>query len=155
MIDIKGNSVDYRSARLSNFTDRQFEFDGVSCAGIEGILQALKCPDPCIQKDICALSGREAKRRGIDFNSWKESQLLWWQGQSFHRSGREYLELITRIYDSAFIQDKSFSSDLLAIGYEDICHSIGNPDMRDTVLTEVEMIHQLNRLRIRALGDHR
>lgn len=155
MININGKSTDPRSARLSNFTDRLFEFDTVSCAGIEGILQALKCPDPETQKEICALRGWEAKRRGMEFNNWKESQILWWQGRSFHRSSREYIELITRIYDSVFSQDITFVTDLLSAGYEDICHSIGNPDMRDTVLTEVEMIHQLNRLRVKALGDHR
>lgn len=155
MIDIKGNCSDPRAARLSNFTDRSFVFDGVSCAGIEGILQALKCPNPEIQKEICALRGREAKRKGVCFNEWKDRQFLWWKGRPFDRSSREYAELISRIYDEVFIQDKSFSSDLLATGYEDICHSIGNPDMRDTVLTEIEMIHQLNRLRIKTLGDHR
>lgn len=155
MIDIKGNNPDPRSARLSNFTDRPFDFDGVSCAGIEGILQALKCPDPEMQKEICALPGFEAKHAGVLFNNWKGEQILWWQGQPYFRSAREYLELITRIYDAVYAQDLSFATDLSATGYEDLCHSIGNPDMRDTVLTEVEMIYQLNRLRIRALGDHR
>ncbi len=155
MIDINGYSTDLRAARLSNFTNRPFEFDNVPCVGIEGILQSLKCPDPEIQKEICALRGREAKRKGAEFNNWKESQILWWQGRPFHRSSREYIELITRIYDSVFSQDTTFASDLLSTGYEDIRHTIGNPDMRDTVLTEVEMIHQLNRLRIKVLGDHR
>jgi hypothetical protein len=139
MIDIKGNDKDPQVARLSNFTNRPFIFCDVSCAGLE----------------ICLLSGRDAKRRGLEFDDWKESQLLWWDGFSFERSGREYFSLVTDIYDAAYAQDDSFRTDLLAIGYEDICHSIGNSNMPDTVLTEVEMIYQLNRLRIRALKGHR
>ncbi len=155
MIDIKGNNPDPRSARLSNFTDRPFVFEGVACAGLEGILQALKCADEKVQREICSERGRDAKRMGDQFNNWKETQLLWWKGSSFNRSSRAYLELVTRIYDAVVEQDCSFKEDLLAVGHEDICHSIGNPDMRDTVLTEVEMIYQLNRLRIQALGGHR
>lgn len=155
MLDIKGNSSDSRIARLSNFTDRFFIFDHVSCAGLEGLLQALKCKNFGTQKEICALRGREAKRRGREYNNWKNTQLLWWSGNAYGRSSREYCSLITRIYDAVYDQDETFCKDLLVIGHEEICHSIGNPDMRDTVLTEVEMIHQLNRLRIRAFQGHR
>lgn len=155
MLDIKGNDKDPRVARLSNFTKRAFVFCDVACAGLEGILQALKCQDSEIQKEICALNGREAKRRGLEFDGWKESQRLWWDDMAFDRAGREYSNLITDIYDTAYVQDASFKTDLLAIGYEDICHSIGSANMQNTVLTEVEMLYQLNRLRLRALKDHR
>lgn len=151
MLDIKGNSTDRRVARLSNFTERFFVFDEVECRGIEGLLQAFKCPDPRLQKEICGLGGKAAKARGMNFNGWKETQTLWWQQVPYSRSSRDYILLVTRCYDAAYDQDKSFKGDLLLIGYEEICHSIGNPDMRDTVLTEVEMLYQLNRLRLKAL----
>ncbi len=155
MLDIRGSATDPLVARLSNFTDRTFSFRSVQCAGLEGILQSLKCSDFKIQKEICALRGREAKRFGNNYNNWKDTQMLWWNERSFNRAGREYFDLITSIYDAVYDQDVTFRNDLLAVGHEDICHSIGNPDMRDTVLTEVEMIHQLNRLRIRVFRDHR
>ncbi len=151
MLDIKGNSVDPRSARLSNFTDRAFVFDGVTCCGLEGILQALKCADHEMQKHICNMGGREAKRAGTDFNDWKESQILWWMGKPYGRSTVKYLDLITAIYDAAYEQDPTFKSDLLVTENEELRHTIGNPDVRDTVLTEVEMIYQLYRLRFRSL----
>jgi hypothetical protein len=150
MIDIHGGSKDPRAARLSNFTDRQFVFDGVHCVGIEGILQALKEQDFDIQKKICMLPGKKAKEAGMERDSWKQRQMLWWHGVCYHRSSRAYQTLITKIYDTAYEQDDTFAVDLLALGSADICHSIGNTDQKDTVLTEVEMIHQLNRLRIRA-----
>lgn len=151
MIDIKGGSKDLRAARLSNFTDRPFVFDGVQCVGIEGVLQALKEFHFETQVEICAMSGKLAKRAGSERDTWKQGQMLWWRGVTYARSSREYQELITRIYDAVYEQDPTFKEDLLAIGNEEICHSIGNPDQRNTVLTEVEMIHQLNRLRIQAL----
>jgi hypothetical protein len=150
MIDIHVESQDPRAVRLSNFTDRPFIFDGVQCAGIEGVLQALKEFYFETQVKICAMSGKLAKRAGSERDTWKQEQMLWWRGVGFARSSREYQELITKIYDAVYEQDPTFKEDLLAVGNEDICHSIGNPDQRDTVLTEVEMIHQLNRLRIRA-----
>ncbi len=152
MIDIIAKAVDTRAARLSNFTDRPFVLDSIQCAGLEGIIQALKSPDVAIQREICSLSGKAAKRLGSTLN-WRDSYLLWWGTQPYSRFGREYFDLITRIYDTVYSQDPSFKADLLAIGYEDIQHSIGNTDMRETVLTEIEMIHQLNRLRIRAMRD--
>ena len=153
MIDIKSSSPSLKSSRLSNFTPRKFSFEGMQCAGLESIIQALKCSNIETQKEICVLSGREAKRWGESQDFWKETQVLWWYNRSYGRSTREYLILISRIYDVAYNQDKSFKMDLLATGHDSICHSIGNPDMRDTVLTEVEMIYQLNRLRIRAFGE--
>lgn len=155
MIDIRRTCSDPRASRLSNFTSRSFVFSGIPCAGIEGVLQAFKCPDYETQKEICALHGKEAKRRGKSFDGWKESQTLWWDGLPYERSSREYLLLVTRVYDTTYAQDQTFGDDLLLIAYEDIAHSIGNPDMRDTVLTEVEMLYQLNRLRIHALRDRR
>jgi len=153
MIDIKGGSKDPRAARLSNFTNRSFIFDGVQCAGIEGILQALKESRFKAQVETCALSGKLAKKAGAERNTWKESQTLWWREIAYPRNSREYQELLTKIYDTVYEQDPTFKEDLLAVGNEEICHSIGNSDQRDTVLTEVEMIHQLNRLRIRALQN--
>ncbi len=154
MLDIKGNVTNPLVARLSNFTPRPFTFMGVTCAGLEGFFQSLKCEFVLSQREICLLEGKEAKRAGQMYESWKKSQLLWWDGKSYHRASREYLLLVTRAYDEVYLQDPSMRIDLLAIGYQEICHSIGNPDMRDTVLTEVEMLYQLNRLRIRALSEN-
>ncbi len=151
MIDIHGGSKDPRAARLSNFTNRPFMFDGIACAGIEGILQALKEPEAAKQPGICALRGKAAKKAENDLNGWKESQTLWWKGVPYERCGQSYQVLITCIYNAVYEQDPTFKEDLLTVELDDICHSIGNPDQRDTVLTEVEMIHQLNRLRLRAL----
>lgn len=153
MIDIISKSEDKRAARLSNFTDRPFYFDGVWCQGIEGILQALKCRDIRTQKKFCTMSGRGAKLTSENYQDWKLTQMLWWADVEYPRHSREYFDLITRIYDAAYEQDPTFAADLLAVGLSELRHTIGNTDANETILTEVEMIYQVNRLRIRAMAD--
>jgi hypothetical protein len=153
MLDIKGNAFDLCCVRLSNFTERRFLFDGIACASIEGPLQAFKYPVVAEQTEICALVGKDAKREGSKYNCWKDSHILWWKNSPYQRVSREYFLLVTRLYDAVYEQDKRFKEDILAIGYEEIRHSIGETNMYDTVLTEVEMLYQLNRLRIRALQE--
>ncbi len=149
-IDIHSGSKDPRSARLSNFARRLFLFDGVQCICLEGVIQALKEFDPEVQKEICAMEGGLAKKAGSTRLSWREKQLLYWRDVVFVRSSREYQDLITNIYDSAYEQDSSFRTDLLAVGNSDLVHTIGTTNQAETVLTEVDFLYQLNRLRFRA-----
>ncbi len=153
LIEIGGFTQNPIGKRLSNFHARPFTIDGVNCGGMEGLLQALKCKDIKRQKEICALVGKEAKKAGREFNSWKDDQMLNFLGDTFHRSSRGYLIFITRAFDTEYEQDPSLRDDLLALGDAQIWHSIGNPDMRDTTLTEVELMFQLERLRNRALRE--
>ena len=117
MIDIHGGSKDPHAARLSNFTDRPFMFDGVACASIEGILQALKEPEATKQTNICALRGKAAKKAGNDLNGWKESQTLWWRSVPYVRSGRSYHMLITNIYNAVYEQDSTLKKTCLLLDW--------------------------------------
>lgn len=153
MIEIGGHTKSPIGKRLSNFQARPFTFDGVRCGGMEGLLQALKCRDRNRQKEICALSGMEAKRAGREYDSWKKAQTLHFLGDTFQRCSRGYVVFITRAYDALYEQDLTLKDDLLALRDAQIWHSIGNPDMRDTTLTEVEMMFQLERLRHKALRE--
>lgn len=152
-IEIGGFTTDPVGKVISNFQSRAFVFDGVPCAGFEGLVQALKCSDPERQREICKFSGKEAWKAGQEFNSWKESQTLYWQGDTFKRTSRGYMLLIERIYDAIYEQDETFRHDLLALGPAEIHHSIGKADMRLTTLTEAEMLYNIQRLRIRALYE--
>ena len=132
-------------ARLSNFTKREFIFRGVPCNSIEGILQALKCSDWDTQKQLCLLSGKEAKKAG-EIYLWQDEENLYWEGEIFPRHSRKYQELITEIFDAAYRGDTTFMDDLLEVEDILLAHSIGNPDARQTVLTEVEFLFQIYRL---------
>ncbi len=148
-IDISSDIL-YPADVLSNFTERHFIFDGVEAHSIEGVLQAFKFSDVSKQRAICLLVGVKAKRRGAKRNKmWKSNQCLWWNGRVYRRDSTEYQGLLTRLYDTVFMQCEDFRNDLKATGKRRLSHSMGNPDMRETVLTEDEFVGQLNRLRIR------
>lgn len=153
VIEIGGHTNNPIGKRLSNFAERSFVFDGVPCGGLEGFIQSLKCPDVERQREICKLSGKAAKEAGRAYDFWKTRQLLFWNGDTYKRTSRGYVLLIARVYDELYNQDETFRDELLALGDAQIWHSIGKPDMRETTLTEVEMLCQIERLRHRALRD--
>jgi len=146
MINISSKS-DGVAGRLSNFTSRLFFFDGVPCASLEGPIQAVKFEDPEIQREICMLSGREAKLRGREKNeSWQATQILWWLGEKVPRDSVKYQERLDRLYD-AVAQLSEFQTELLATGNEILCHTVGEKDPRKTVMTEEEFCSRLMRKR--------
>jgi len=145
-MDIGGNNSGV-AGRLSNFTARRFVFDDVECNSMEGLLQAFKFENEETQKQVCALVGLAAKRRGQKRNkTWKSKQILWWRGVAYPRKSKEYRDLITEAYDALSKNDK-FKADLLSTGKAVFTHSIGNNKESETVLTESEFCRQLHRLR--------
>lgn len=153
VIEIGGHTKSPLGKRLSNFYERSFVIDGIKCASFEGFIQALKCPDPEKQRELCALVGIKAKRAGKVYDSWKEEGHLYWQGTRYKRLSRDYMLLIARVYDAIYEQNPDFRTDLLKVGGASIWHSIGNPDMAQTTLTEVEMLWNLERLIRRAITE--
>lgn len=134
------------AGRLSNFTRRSFDFDGIACRSIEGVLQSLKFENAGEQKIVCGLWGVQAKFAGELGGDWKNTQTLYWNGQRYSRGSEEYQALLARLYDEVYRQDEQFREDIRkSAGYK-LVHSIGNPDPRDTVLTAQEFIGQLLRL---------
>lgn len=147
-MDIRGKSPGPAGA-LSNFSAHPFVFDGVKCTGAEGPIQSFKFDNPEVQQEVCKLSGREAKAKGQERNdAWKSAQKLWWQGQKYDRHSQAYQDLLDRLFDALF-ENRDFRAALLASGDEELTHSIGNPDPRETVLTEQEFCSRLMKLRIR------
>lgn len=61
VIDIYSKG-EYPSNVLSNFYKNSFIIDCITCASMEGFLQSLKVKSPDRQKQICLLSGIEAKK---------------------------------------------------------------------------------------------
>ena len=148
MIDIRGGEPGPAGA-LSNFCAYPFIFDGVRCAGAEGLIQSFKFDDPKVQREICGLVGREAKFRGRERDvAWKKAQRLWWQGQEYDRHSEAYQHLLDRLFGS-LSENPDFRIALLASGDEELTHSIGKADSRETVLTEQEFCSRLIRLRHR------
>ncbi len=138
----------YPGSALSNFAPHAFRFEGVDCASMEGLLQALKFDKPHIQGEVCKLVGKAAKFRGKDRNkSWQRVQTLWWKGVAMTRNGPEYQAFLDRAFQAMFDQSESFRKALMATGNAVITHSLGKNKEADTVLTEREFCSRLMKLR--------
>jgi len=134
---------------LSNFTKRHFQFDGIECRSIEGVLQSFKFEDETEQERICQLIGGRAKRAGRE-SEWQKTQTLYWRGAAYPRDSADYQQLLDRLYDAAFEQDDTFASALRETGSRALVHTMGSADPRRTVLTEREFCDRLQTLRTRA-----
>lgn len=133
------------AGRLSNFTRRDFVFDGIACRSIEGVLQSFKYKTIPEQKIVCGLWGKQAKLASEGTN-WKETQTLFWNCVEYPRASAEYQQLLVRLYTAVFAQDESFRRDLAKVKKHQLTHSIGSADPQNTILTEEEFISMLKML---------
>lgn len=144
--DIGGNNSTGPAARLSNFTERHFVFDGVECASLEGVLQSFKFKELEKQREVCALIGIKAKKAGMQ-TDWRPAQTLYWNGEEYPRDSVDYQQLLDRLYTEVYNQNSSFISDLYATGAQKLIHSLGKSDPSETILTEREFCDRLEKLR--------
>lgn len=142
-----GSKAPYPASALSNFAPHAFEFDGVHCASMEGLIQSFKFEDHEVQKEVCRLVGKEAKLRGNERNeAWKSAQKLWWKGIAYDREGPEYQKLVDRAFQ-ALSTSQSFREVLLLTKDEVLTHVMGNPNPKETTLTEREFCDRLMKVR--------
>ena len=147
VIDIYSKG-EYPSNVLSNFYKNGFVIGGITCASMEGFLQSLKVKNTKRQKQICLLSGIEAKKAPHLYENirWKLTGTLYWRGKPINRFSDKYQRLLDRAYFS-LSENEGFRTALAdSIGYK-LCHSIGKHNAKKTVLTEYEFISRLYRLR--------
>ena len=143
-IDVWSKSS-YPANVLSNLYPNVFEIDGVRCASMEGFLQALKNEDCEVQKEICSLSGKEAKERSI--SDWQNTQTIYWQGKPINRQSQDYQTLIRRAYQCLFEHNDTFRNALLSTKGKYIYHTRGLSNPQKTILTEQEFCIILTELR--------
>ena len=140
-----GSGNGYPSAALSNFAPHPFEIDGVFCASMEGFLQSLKFESIDMQRYVCTLVGKAAKKKGHKKN-WYQKQELYWNGQTYKRNSDEYQNLLNRAYNRLYTNEK-FRKALEATNGSVIEHSIGKTKQSETVLTKQEFCSRLMYLR--------
>lgn len=138
---------------LSNLAPHPFYLDGRAYASMEGFLQSLKFKSDEDTLELAALSGYEAFKTGQRGNGWKKTQLLHYLGEPMLRRGSVYTALLTRAYDAWLDQNSAVRDLLVSTVGSALIHSRGKTDPADTVLTRVEYVGQLNRLRFRALDE--
>ena len=124
MVDV--GEGEYRD--LSNFEPHEFQFRGVRCGSMEGLLQSLKFPIP------------DKQVRYLDHT-------LYWQGKAMCRFGEEYQALVREAYYAMASQSEKFRSAIMRTGDQPLCHSIGKSDPRYTILTESEFVETLKAVR--------
>jgi len=130
---------------LSNFAPHPFEIDGVKCNSMEGFLQSLKFESKEMQEYVCTLVGYAAKKKGRNKN-WKQSQTLYWKGESIKRDSNEYQDLLDRAYTELYKNTK-FKAALEASANSVLIHSMGKSKESETVLTTREFCSRLTKLR--------
>lgn len=142
-VDIWSTSP-YPANVLSNLYPNAFEIDGIRCASMEGFLQSLKIEDPELQKEICTLSGKEAKERST--SDWQATQIIYWQGKHILRQYPEFQALLRKAYQCLFEQNETFRTALLSTKGNRLYHTRGLSNPRKTILTEQEFCTMLNEL---------
>lgn len=143
-----GSKNSYPAGKLSNFTGFRFEFDGVQCNSMEGLLQSFKFENLEAQEYTCSMIGFQAKKKGTGRNKrWKQMQTLWWRGVAYPRKSKAYQRLLNRAYNALYEQNESFRKCLEDAGKAIFTHSIGRSNEKETVLTESEFCKRLQHLK--------
>lgn len=140
-----GSGNGYPSSALSNFAPHPFIIDGVECASMEGFLQSLKFESVDMQKYVCTLVGKAAKKKGRNKN-WRQKQELYWKGKIYKRDSDEYQNLLNRAYNK-LSENTGFQKALQATNGCVLEHSIGKSKSSETVLTKQEFCSRLTYLR--------
>jgi len=135
----------YPSNVLSNLYPNEFVFDGIRCGSMEGFLQGLKYKDIARQKEICSLSGKEAKNMTNSY--WQTDQIVWWQGKEIHRQSQDFSNLVLAAYKAMVLQSETFRTALLSTGTKTLYHSKGTNNSYATILTKDEFCNILMELR--------
>jgi len=146
VIDIYSKG-EYPSNELSNFYPHEFFMDGVRCGSMEGFLQSLKYRSQKKQRTVCALCGKEAKRRGQYKILWRLFGVCHWGGVPYKRNSDEFKALVMRAYREMHSQNEGFRAALSAADGKRLLHTLGGKNKRKTILTEAEFISCLEQLR--------
>ena len=101
-----GSGNGYPSASLSNFAPHPFEIDGVKCNSMEGFLQSLKFESIDMQRYVCTLVGKAAKKKGRGKN-WQQKQELYWNGNNFSGSSPLSLRCVSLEQNSCLVSTVS------------------------------------------------
>ena len=112
---------------------------------MEGFLQSLKQKDVGKQRQVCRMTGREAKR--MTNADWQTNQTVWWNGQAIDRQSDVFLTLIKNAYEAMFEQNECFRTALMDTRGKMLYHSQGEQDFHKTILTEREFCGILTDLR--------
>lgn len=131
---------------LSNLFPYEFEFRRKKLKSIESFFQGIKFPDINMQNLVFEYSGLDSNhiKSCSDYN-WKDTGIVYWQGEVIDRYSEAYDDLVDEVYISA-IQNPLYRS-VLKNCTRDIIHTMGGIEKNETVFTRYEFEKQLNCLK--------
>ncbi len=149
ILDIAYKSVE--SSVLSNLFPNRFTISKTyDCASMEGFLRSLTIKsDTDAIIELCGLSGINAYKVRSVLPDWRQTQTLYFNGESLRRGTIKQKNIITMAYDALFEQSSVFRMALRKYKDKIFMHSIGCDDRTQTLLTTDEYLYQLNRLKER------
>ena len=99
-----------------------------------------------MQNYLLEYSGLDSNRIKVATSyDWKETGILYWQGEEINRFSTEYDDIVDELYICA-IQNPLYKG-VLTNCKKDIIHSIGGTKKEETVFTRYEFEKQLNCLK--------
>lgn len=145
-INVGYNIKGQYSKVLSNLFPYEFLFKGKKMGSIEGFFQGIKFKDIDMQNLVIQYSRIDSNYIKIATSyDWKETGIVYWQGEPIDRFSKEYEDLVDELYISA-IQNPLYRN-ILKKCDKYILHEIGNTDSKETVFTRYEFEKQLNCLK--------
>jgi len=146
VLDITFRAESGIEKKLSNLYPYRFVIDNIEVESFEGWIQSLRSPEQWFKEQSYGLTGFSAWKKGQGIDWWTKQE-LYWLDRKINRQSEEYTELITRAYDCLYEQCEDFRNCLKeSIPYK-LEHSVGRGNKSETLMTRVEYLFQMNRLR--------
>ena len=131
---------------LSNLFPYDFIFRGKKLHSIEAFFQGIKFDDIEMQNLVFNYSGLTSNHIKVCTPyDWKETGIVYWQGEKIDRYSKEYEDIIDELYISA-IQNPLYRHALINCN-KLIIHTMGKEEKSETVFTRYEFEKQLNCLK--------
>lgn len=131
---------------LSNLFPYEFEFRGKKLSSIESFFQGIKFENIEMQNLVFSYHSLNSNNvkvcSGYD---WKQTGIVYWQGEEISRYSKKYDDLVDELYISA-IQNPLYRN-ILKTCQKDIIHTMGAKEKNETVFTRYEFEKQLNCLK--------
>lgn len=118
-----------------------FVLDGVRCASMESLLQAMRWRSVPQQERVCAMPAATARSATIAAPDWRLTGILYWQGTCFRRGSHAHQRLMRRAWD-ALSSTPQFAGALEATGNAALDSPISD-DPEQTLLTRTEFVEAL------------
>lgn len=145
-INVGYNKKSPHAKILSNLFPYEFEFRGKKLSSIESFFQGIKFKNIEMQNLIFSYHSLDSNSvKACSEYDWKQTGIVYWQGEEIDRYSEEYDALVDELYISA-IQNPLYRN-VLKTCKKDIIHIMGVKEKCDTVFTRYEFEKQLNCLK--------